>query len=75
MAYRFLGTSKILRLVSIYDITINRFMTIQEIQDRYGEPVNYLRYYSLISAIPNSWKFMLKNRPLHRFWIDSKPYR
>lgn len=60
IGHRFLGASRLIRISDIYDSTLNRFLTIQEYLNSYGDISNYLNYLSLIAAIPISWKNLLK---------------
>ena len=46
----------------IGDIVKNEtFLTYVELQEQYGKELHFLKYYSLLSAIPSNWKQVIKS--------------
>jgi len=51
-------------LLCIFDNESNTLMTFTSFMQKYNVKSNFLRYYSLLSAIPQEWKSMLKQECL-----------
>ena len=60
MQGNYLQIEAIQQVSDIYDEQHNKFYTYQELQLKQGQHINYLRYWSLLAAIPKEWKLILE---------------
>ena len=52
--------SNIDKILDIYNLEKHKFFTYQEIIDSFGHCISFLDYCSILAAIPNQWKLILK---------------
>ena len=56
--------SKVDKVIDIMDVVNKKFLTYDQIVNSYGSTVDCLLYLSIIAAIPNRWKVVLRNEEL-----------
>ena len=58
--------SNIDKVLDIYDVMENRFMTFEQVCNNFGYVLSCLKYLGIVAAIPKIWKITLRNVRLHQ---------
>lgn len=54
----------IIKVVDLFDLDTGRFLTYTDFCELYGPVINFLEFFQIIQAIPQSWKqTLLRNQP------------
>ena len=62
--YKTLMDKGIMEIMDIIDVNTNDFYTYEQLTQTFNVKIPFVDYFSLIDAIPRTWKQMLKSQPI-----------
>ena len=51
----------IIYIYHLLDAEAGHFLSLTQLQDKYSIPIDVMKYNSIVSAIPQTWKFIIRN--------------